>query len=291
MSKIIPRRSVLYMPSSNERAIAKASSLDVDAIILDLEDAVAVDQKSNTREKLQQYLETQNFGSAEVIVRVNGPDTSWGESDIRAFANTKADAICIPKVESPKDVERVISLLEAEGDMETQLWVMAETPIGIKNVEEITLSSHRICTLLLGTSDLMKDLRIPHSVERKGLIYSLSKAVLAARVAGIDIIDGVFIDLKDELGFRTSCEQGLELGFDGKSLIHPKQLKDANEVFAPNQSALEEAKEIVDAWKLCESEGSGVTTVRGKLVESLHVEQAQRLLDYQSAIAKRGSNQ
>lgn len=284
MNSITPRRSVLYMPSSNDRAISKAPSLGVDTVILDLEDAVALDQKESTRDKLVQVLDSQDFGRSEVVVRVNGPDTEWGESDLRAFANSKANALCIPKVESASDVHNVVQILESSGDTSTSIWVMCETPLGLSNIEQIVKASERICCLMMGTSDLMKDLRIRHSVARQGLIYSLSRSVLAARVANIDIIDGVFVDLKDEAGYRFSCEQARELGFDGKSIIHPKQIADANEIFAPDQEALEEAAEIVDAWNTCEAEGKAVTVVRGKLVEALHVEQAKRLLDFQAAI-------
>jgi len=285
MPKIIPRRSALYMPSGNDRAIAKAEHLDADAVILDLEDAVAHDQKESTRSRLLEHLDSRSFGRSEVVVRVNGLDTAWGEADIRAFANKSMNALCLPKVESPETVNQVVALLEELSDMQTQLWVMIETPIGVNNAEQILSASNRICAALLGTSDLMKDLRIPFNVERKGLLYSLSKVVLAARVNGIDVIDGVFIDLEDDTGFRKSCEQGLELGFDGKSLIHPKQLATANEVFGPSAEDIEEAHEIVEAWLQAESEGSGVTVVRGKLVELLHVEQAQRVLAYQQAIS------
>jgi citrate lyase subunit beta/citryl-CoA lyase len=287
MKTIAPRRSVLYMPSNNDRAIAKAPSLGADTLILDLEDAVAPEEKSNTRAKLVELVQTQDFGQAERIVRVNGADTQWGEADLRAFANAKIDALCIPKVESMKDVDLVLNILESAGDTSTKLWVMAETPMGVQSVEQIVGASDRICALMMGTSDLMKDLRLPHTVKRQGLLYSLSKCVLAARVAGIDIIDGVFIDLKDDTGFRHSCEQARELGFDGKSVIHPKQIADANEVFGPNNSALEEATEIVEAWEQCKINGDGVTVVRGKLVEALHVEQAQRLLEFQAEIERR----
>ena len=222
-----------------------------------------------------------------MVVRVNAPDTPWGEDDIRAFANSKADALCIPKVESLDGLQRVLSILESENDYATQLWVMAETPLGITNINDIVHGSDRICALLMGTSDLTKELRIPHTVDRQGLLYSLSRAVVAARAADIDIIDGVFVDLNDEAGFAMSCKQGRELGFDGKSLIHPKQLAVANTTFAPDSSALEEAKEITDAWAECQAKGQGVTVVRGKLVESLHVEQAQRILAYQAAIDER----
>lgn len=284
---ITPRRSVLYIPSNNDRAIAKAATLDVDTVILDLEDAVAVSQKEETREKLLQALHSHDFGGAEIVIRVNALNTPWGEADLRAFANSKANAICIPKVESAEDVHAIIALLEAQGDEKTPLWVMAETPLGIKNIDDIVNAGQRICTLLMGTSDLTKDLRLTHSVDRIGLQYSLSRAVLAARIANIDIIDGVFVDLNDEEGFAKSCKQGLELGFDGKSLIHPRQIAIANETFSPSSNAIEEATEIVEAWEKCQAENSGVTVVRGKLVESLHVEHAIRSLNFHQAISRR----
>lgn len=284
MLAITPRRSVLYLPCSNVRAIAKARTLAADTIVFDLEDAVAPDKKNEARDNLVAALEQGGFGRRELIVRVNALETPWGDDDTIAFAASEAHAICLPKVESVEQVHTLEALLVNNGGADKSLWLMAETPKGIINIESIVSSSKRITTLLMGTSDLSKDLRIPFSPQGEGLHYSLAKSVVAARAACIDIIDGVYIDLDDEQGFYEACQRSVKMGFDGKSLIHPKQIATANEAYAPSAQALSYANKIIDAWQECERQGLGVTLVDGRLVEQLHVEAAIRLVALAAAI-------
>lgn len=282
MMTIKPRRSVLYLPASNARAIEKVKSLPVDSVVLDLEDAVAPDAKTWAREALLTALASNDFGRRERVVRINTLETPWGIDDAIAMAASEADAICLPKVEHPGQVHRLIELLDQHGGGNKRLWVMAETPLGLQQVDAIATCSDRIDVLLMGTSDLCKELRIPFSVQREGLQYALQRCVIAARAANIDIIDGVFIDLSDEAGFEQSCQQGRLLGFDGKSVIHPKQLAKANAVFAPAATDVEAARKIVAAWE--QRGDAGILVVDGKLVEELHVVQAQRNLALHTAI-------
>lgn len=281
-----PRRSVLYMPGSNPRALEKARELSADVLILDLEDAVAPEKKPEARELIIAAIKSGGYGRRELVVRVNGLDTPWGADDIRAMAIIGADAICLPKVETAQQVQQAARLLEAAGAPESlKIWIMAETPKGILNIQSSAAASERLTAIMMGTSDLAKDLRVPHSPGRAGFLTSLGLCVLAARANQLDIIDGVHIDLDDDAGLLAVCEQGRELGFDGKSLIHPKQLAAANQVFAPSAADIERANKIIAAWKDAEAQQLGVVLVDGKLVESLHVEEAKRLLMIAAAIA------
>ncbi len=274
-----PRRSVLYMPGSNERALEKARSLPADTLILDLEDAVAPEMKLQARALIADAISQGGYGQRELVVRVNALDSCWGEDDVRMVAVSGADALCMPKVESAAEVAATVRLLEAAGAPETlALWVMAETPRGILNIEQVAAAHPRIQVIVMGTSDLAKELRVRHTPARLGLLSSLSLCVLAARANNLEILDGVYLDLDDESGFAASCEQGRDLGFDGKTLIHPKQLATANRVFGPAADELERAQRIVEAWREAEAEGKAVVLVDNKLVEILHVEEAQRLL-------------
>ncbi|GAB3379115.1 CoA ester lyase [Spongiibacter taiwanensis] len=280
-----PRRSVLYMPGSNARALEKARSLDADVLILDLEDAVAPDQKEAAREQVKAAVLEGGYGKRQLVVRVNGFDTPWGRADIQAFATLPVSALCLPKVESAAEVHAVVQVLQSAGaPSELKLWAMAETPRGILRVEEVAAAHPRMAALVLGTSDLAKDLRVPHTPSREGLLFSLSRCVAAARAEGLDVFDGVHLDLDDEAGFARSCQQGVELGFDGKTLIHPKQIAPANQYFSPSAEQLARAEKIVAAWDQARQAGKGVVLVDGKLVESLHVEEAQRVMDIGRAI-------
>lgn len=280
-----PRRSVLYMPASNSRALDKARSLSADALIFDLEDAVAPDAKEVARDNLLLALK-QDYAYREVIVRVNSASTSWGRDDLQAIAQGNIDAVLLPKVESAADIDQAVHLLrDGGGSDHLPVWAMIETPLGVLNAQQIAAHA-RIQVLVMGTNDLSKELRVPQTEDRAGFITSLGMTVLAARAYGKEVIDGVYIDLNNEAGFHAACQQGKTLGFDGKSLIHPKQLAVANEVFSPSELEIERAKIIIDAWYLAEQQGKGVVLVEGKLVEELHVIEAQRLIGMSSLIDK-----
>lgn len=282
-----PRRSVLYMPGSNLRALDKAKTLPADTLILDLEDAVSPDAKALARQQVVASIQAGGYGNRELVVRVNGLDTDWGMDDIRAVATSGANAICLPKVEAAAEVEELVRLLDDAGAPETmKIWIMSETPKGVLNINEVAASHWRLAVIVMGTSDLAKDLRVPHTPDRLGFLTSLGLCLLAARANNVDILDGVYLDLDDEPGYRASCVQGRELGFDGKTLIHPKQLSAANEVFGPSADELTRCEKIIAAWAEAEAGGQGVVLVDGKLVESLHVEEARRLLVIAAEIDK-----
>ena len=278
-----PRRSVLYMPGSNQRAIDKARSLPADAIVLDLEDSVGPSLKVAAREQVLAALKAGGFGRREVLVRANGLDTQWGAEDIQAIAGSAAHGICLPKIESAADIHAVVDVL---GDSNMPIWAMIETPAGVANANEIAAASPQVAVLVMGTTDLAKELRVLHRADRIGLQYSLGQCVLAARLHGKEVLDGVYLDLQDSAGFEAACEQGRALGFDGKTLIHPSQISPANATFGPDQKAIERAEKILAAWQQAEAEGKGVVVVDGKLVEGMHVDEARRTLALVSAIEK-----
>ena len=280
-----PRRSVLYMPGSNARAQEKAKTLPADAIILDLEDAVAPDAKAAAREIVCNSVQQGGYGGRELIIRVNGLDTPWGAEDIRAAVSVQPDAILVPKVESAEMVHKVESLMEANGALATTaIWCMIETPRGVLRVADIAAASNRLGALIMGTSDLVKDVHARHTPMRLPMLTSLSLCILAARAEGLAILDGVYLDLQDTEGFRNACVQGLELGFDGKTLIHPSQVEPTNEVYAPDAAEVDLSYRIIEAFAAAEKEGKGVVVVDGKLVENLHVENAKRLVALAEAI-------
>ncbi|HEX6958472.1 MAG TPA: CoA ester lyase [Ferrovibrio sp.] len=280
-----PRRSVLYMPGSNARALEKAKSLAADALILDLEDAVAPDMKAAAREQVCRAVKAGGYGRRELIVRVNGLETPWGVEDVAAAAQAGPDAVLLPKVESAAQVQQAEKLLGQHGAPErTRIWCMMETPKGILHAEEIAAASARLGVLVMGTSDLVKDLNAQHTPLRLPVITALGLCLLAARAYGLGILDGVYLDLDDEAGFEAACRQGLELGFDGKTLIHPKQLDAANRVFAPTPEQVAQAHKIIAAFDEAARQGKAVVLVDGKLVENLHVEQAKKLAALAAAI-------
>ena len=281
-------RSVLYLPGANARALVKARSLPVDALILDLEDAVAPAAKTQAREQVCAALAAGGFGRRLVAVRVNGLDSPWGAADLAALGAQVPDAVVVPKVEEPGQLAAVAAALDAAGaPPQLPLWSMAETPRGILACDAVAAAGPRLACIVLGTSDLAAALRVPHTPQRLGLTASLSLAVLAARAHGLPVLDGVHLDLNDSAGFEAACRQGRDLGFDGKTLIHPCQIAAANREFAPAPEALAQAREIREAWRQAEAAGSGVVVVAGRLVESLHVREAQRLLALADAIAAR----
>jgi len=284
-----PHRSVLYMPGSNPRALEKAKTLAADVLIFDLEDSVSPEMKGEARALVSQAAQDANdgqYGRKAICIRVNGLDTSWGEDDLKAAAKANPDSILLPKVNSAADVHAALAILETAGLSEkTAIWVMMETPLGILQAQEIAASTPRMGAFVMGTSDLVKDLHAQHTTLRLPVIASLNLCVLAARAYGVLIVDGVYLDLADADGFAQSCVQGLEMGFDGKTLIHPKQLEAANRVFAPSEADIEFSKRIIVAHAQAVAEGKGVVVVDGKLIENLHVQDAQRIVALAEAIA------
>jgi citrate lyase subunit beta/citryl-CoA lyase len=272
-----PRRSVLYMPGSNTRALEKARGLAADGLILDLEDAVAPESKAMARANVAAALRAGGYGRRELVVRVNGLATPWGYDDIAAAATMKADAVLLPKVESADTVRQAATLLAAAGAPDSlALWCMMETPMGMLHAEEIAAASPRVAGFVMGTSDLAKDLHALHTRDRLPMLTALGLCLLAARAYRLAILDGVHLDLGDDEGFAQVCRQGRELGFDGKTLFHPKTIAAANEAFAPTADEVALARRIIAAHAEAEAAGKGVVLVDGKLIENLHVEDAHR---------------
>ncbi len=282
-----PRRSVLYMPGSNARALEKGRSLPADGLIFDLEDAVAPDAKETARDQIVAALKEGGYGRREIAVRVNGLDSPWGRDDVKAMATSGADAILLPKVETAAMIHELEKLMEEAGAPKTMgIQCMMETPLGMLNAKEVAGASRRITCLVMGTSDLVKDLQAAHTPERLPVLTSLGLCILAARAYGIAITDGVHLDLSDDAGFAASCRQGKELGFDGKTLIHPKTIAKANEIFAPSQAEIDWAHKIIAAHAEATAAGKGVVVVDGKLIENLHVEAARRQVALAEAISE-----
>jgi citrate lyase subunit beta / citryl-CoA lyase len=281
-----PRRSVLYMPGANERALEKAASLPADALILDLEDAVAPDAKSGARDRVCEAASSGRYGRREVAIRSNGADTSWYADDVAAIAAAGPDALLVPKVGSADEVHAIERALEAGGAPDrTRIWVMVETPSAVRNAFEIAFASERLAVLVVGTNDLAKELRAEHVPGRAPLLTALQQLVVGAREAGRAIVDGVYNDLDDTEGFEAECLQGRQFGMDGKTLIHPKQLAPANRVFAPSGGEVDRAREIIAAFEEAQRDGRGVVTVNGRMIENLHVDQARETVARSEAIA------
>ncbi|WP_240725087.1 HpcH/HpaI aldolase/citrate lyase family protein [Mangrovimicrobium sediminis] len=290
MSAVRPRRSVLYMPGSNARALDKARSLPADALILDLEDAVAPEAKAEARSLVVQALQAGGYGERELIVRVNAPGSAWWRDDLAALGRSgvRPDALLFPKIGSPEHLLAAIDAADsADCDDGIPVWIMAETPQCILQIGQIACTHPRLAGIVLGTSDLAKDTRVRHTRERLGFIAALNLCVYAARANELAVIDGVHLDLEDNEGLAFACAQGRELGFDGKSLIHPRQIEAANLAFAPDAAELASSREIIEAFENASAEGKGVVVVRGRLVEALHVEEARRTLALAEAIAAR----
>lgn len=274
-----PRRSALYMPGSNPRALEKARGLACDVVIMDLEDAVAPEKKQEAREQIGAALSQGGYGGRELVIRTNGLDTPHGHADLVFAATSGAHAVLLPKVESGDTVRQALRILDANGAPEEMaIWCMIESPIAVLDVRSIASASPRLACLVMGTSDLAKDLHCLHTPDRLPMITALGLCLLAARAYGLAILDGVHLDLNDEAGFEAACRQGVELGFDGRTLIHPKTLDAANAAFAPDAEALAWARKITEAHAAAEAEGKGVLLVDGKLVEALHVAEARRLV-------------
>ena len=280
-----PRRSVLYMPGANERALEKAKTLPTDALILDLEDAVAPDAKIEARERVCAAAQSGEYRNREVTIRINGIGTRWHDDDLRAAVAAKPAAIVVPKVNSADEVRQLDAAIAAAGGDDVKLWAMIETPEAIAQVGEIASASDRLEVLVMGTNDLVNELHSVHVPGRAPILTALSLCVLAARAAGKDILDGVYNDITNAEGFLAECEQGRQFGFDGKTLIHPKQLEPCNTAFSPSDKEVEHAKAVIAAFDEAVAEGKGVATVNGKLVENLHVADAHRILALAQAAA------
>jgi len=282
-----PRRSVLYMPGSNARALEKAKSIPADSLIFDLEDAVAPDAKAEARKQVCDTVRGGGYGPSEIIVRVNGLSTAWGRDDIVAVARTGVDGILLPKVQGAGYIREVLSILDVEDAPETvAIWCMMETPLAVLHAERIASASPRIGALVMGTSDLTSDLQAHHTRDRIPMVTSLGICMLAARAFGISILDGVHLDLEDMEAFEQICHQGHDMGFDGKTLIHPRQVEVANRVFGPTADEVAHARRIIDAHAEVAREGRGVVVIDGRLVENLHVQEARRTLQLADAIAR-----
>jgi citrate lyase subunit beta/citryl-CoA lyase len=272
------------MPGANTRALEKAKSLSADSLILDLEDAVAPDAKAAARENIYAALES-GFGYREAVVRINSLNTQWGMDDLKFFAKSKADAILLPKVESAAQIQEAAKLLEhINPTHKLTIWAMIETPMAIFKLPEICSAHPLLETLVLGTSDLVKDLHARHTPGRVESLTALSLSVLAARAHHLCVLDGVHLSLDDEAGLIASCVQGRDMGFDGKTLIHPNQIAAANEIFGPSPAEIEEAKQRIAAYDAAISSGAGIAVLNGKLIEELHIQDAKRILALAEAI-------
>lgn len=279
-----PRRSVLYMPGSKERALEKAKSLPADSLILDLEDAVAPDEKTRARDLVCDAVREGGYGKRELVIRINGLDTEWGADDLAAACEAGPDAILVPKIESTAMIRDVEAAMNDAPDS-TLIWAMMETPRGMLRAEEIAGASPRLGCFIMGTNDLIKDLDAEHTSGREPVIAALGLCLLAAKAEKLAIIDGVYNTFKDDVGLRRTCEQSRAMGFDGKTLIHPAQIATTNKIFAPDAGDVNRARREVAAFKEAVARGEGVAVVDGRIVENLHVETAKRLLAKADAIA------
>lgn len=292
MSEIRPRRSALYMPGSNARALEKAASLPADVLILDLEDAVAPEAKEEARASVCAAVSAGRYGNREVVIRINALDTPWGEEDLAAAAQAVPDAVLIPKVSSPATLADVGARLERhDAPACIRVWAMIETPLAILDVQAIASAAHhgntRLSCLVMGLNDLAKDTRTRFTPGRAPMLPWMMAALTAARAYGIDILDGVYNRLSDEAGLRAECEQARDCGFDGKTLIHPNQIAVANAIFAPAPEEVDEARKVIAAFDAPENAGRGAIAMSGRMVERLHAEMARRVLALAEAIRER----
>lgn len=287
---IRPLRSALYMPGSNSRALDKAKTLNADAVILDLEDAVAPDKKAEARAAIAAAVAAGGFGRKQVVIRTNGLDTPWGADDLAMAARARPDAVLVPKVESADMIDRASRALRAEGAAPTvALWAMIETPLAILDLRQIAGAARhagsRLKAFVLGTNDLVKETGASLDHERQAALYWLSATLTAGRAFGLQVLDGVYNDFKNADGFMAECVQGRRLGFDGKTLIHPDQIAEANRVFAPSEAEVAQARKIIEAFALPENQGKGAITLDGRMVELLHAEMAKKTIAIADAIA------
>lgn len=282
-----PRRSVLYMPAANTRALEKARTLAADALIFDLEDAVAPDAKDVARANACAAASSGTYGKREIVIRANALSTQWGKDDLLAIAKSGAHAALLPKVDGAADIAAALDVLDRAGAPKSMmLWCMIETPRGILRLEEIAAASDRVGCFVMGTNDLVKDLRAQFTPDQIAVLTSLSQTVLVARAYGKVVLDGVYNDIANTDGFKAQCRQALAMGFDGKTLVHPSQIEPCNEIFAPSPQEVERARNIIDGFERAKADGKGVVTVDGRMVEALHVELAKRTLAVHDAIAE-----
>ncbi len=282
-----PRRSLLYVPAANDRALARARELPVDGLLIDLEDGVAPPAKESARDAALAAI-AGGFGSREVLLRVNGAGTAWQAADLVAAARSGADGVLLPKVERAGEIAAAADALAAAGAPDgLALWTMIETPRAVLRVAEIAAAHPRLAGLVAGTSDLVKDLHARHTPDRSEVLTSLSLVVLAARAEGLAALDGVHLDLEDDAGFERTCAQGRSLGFDGRTLVHPRQIAAANRIFAPSPEEVAWSRRVINAHARALVMGSGVVVLEGKLIEALHVENARRIVAMAEAIAAR----
>jgi citrate lyase subunit beta / citryl-CoA lyase len=289
--RIRPRRGVLYMPGSNARALEKAKTLPADGVILDLEDSVAPEAKEAARRQVADAVKAGGFGAREVFIRVNGVDTPWHADDLVAAAHAAPDAILVPKVSNPDTLELIgRRLLDIGADHRTRVWAMIETPLAIFHILSIAQaasdSETRLSGLVMGTNDLAKDTRARLVPGRAPMLPWLSMCIAAARIYGIDILDGVYNDIGNTGGFAEECAQGIDLGFDGKTLIHPSQIEPCNKAFSPSPAEVEQARKMIAAFDLPENKGKGVVSIEGRMVERLHADMARRTVAIAEAIAR-----
>jgi citrate lyase subunit beta/citryl-CoA lyase len=275
------------MPGANARALEKAKTLDCDAIIFDLEDAVAASSKAEAREQVAAMVRAGGYGYRELVVRINGLDTPWGVEDLAVAATLPVAALLFPKVESVSQVNEIVSAVDAAAGDHLPIWVMIETPKGVLDVRAVASASERVECLVMGTSDLVKELRAEHTPSRSNLAFALQQCVLAAREAGVDVLDGVHLDFRNLDSFREACEQGRAMGFDGKTLIHPSQVEGANAVFGYGEEDIEDARAVLEVWAAAQAEGKGVAELDGRLIENLHAAEAERVLAFAEALARR----
>ena len=272
-------RSVLYIPGANERALEKAAGLDADALILDLEDAVAPAAKAEARSRVSGLVSSRFYAGRTVTIRVNGIGTEWHDADLREAGRAGPAGVVVPKVDSAADILAVERALDTAGaPLQTAIWAMLETPAAVLRAFEIASASERLSVLVMGTNDLAKELYAEQVAGREPLRSSLSTCVLAARAAGRAIVDGVYNDVRDLEGFEAECRQGRQFGFDGKTLIHPGQVEICNRAFSPNEDEIAFARRVIEAFEEAEREGRGVVTVDGRMIENLHVASARRVL-------------
>lgn len=282
-----PRRSLLFMPGSNARALEKGKSVGADGLIFDLEDGVAADAKADARDAIVQALGSGAYGRRELVVRINAPGTEWFDSDIEALTTAGADALLVPKVDDARTVTMVAARLDNLGaPNRTAIWCMIETARGVLNAADIAASSARLGCLVVGAADLTKDLHALHTPDRQPLLTAIGLCILAARANGLAVLDSPFFDLSDDAGFLAACKQGRELGFDGKTLIHPKTIDGANQAFGPSARDIDQARRIIEAHGQALAQGQGVTLLDGQLVEGLHVVEAERLIALTDTIAE-----
>ena len=288
---IRPRRSVLYMPGSNARALDKAKTLPADGVILDLEDSVAPDAKEAAREQVVGAVKAGGFGAREVFIRINGVDTPWHADDLSAAAHAAPDVILVPKVSSSDTLELIgRRMLDMGTNHKTRVWAMIETPLAIFNILEIAAAARdsetRLAGFVMGTNDLAKDTRARLVPGRTPMLAWLSMCVAAARIHGVDILDGVYNDIGNADGFARECTQGVELGFDGKTLIHPSQIEPCNKAFSPSPADVEQARKMIAAFDLPENKGKGVVSIDGRMVERMHADMARRTVAIAEAISR-----